>query len=210
MASYTVQQGDHLSGIAAKFGFRDFNTIWNHPSNAGLKQKRQDAHVLLPGDTIFVPDKGEKTVQAATGSVHNYKLKSKPLMLRLGLQDFDGQPIANADCELEIEGKTLKLKSNAKGLIETPVDPTARKGTLRVPTLQLEYPVMIGHLDPLEEDSGWQARLINLGYHAGAVGDPDQEQLGYAIEEFQCDQKLKVTGQLDAATKAKLKEIHGV
>ena len=32
----------------------------------------------------------------------------------------------------------------------------------------------------------------------------------YALEEFQCDQKLSVTGELDSATRAKLKELHGL
>jgi len=108
-----------------------------------------------------------------------------------------------------VEGTVYKLTSNGKGLIEKEVPPTAQKGVLKVPDLDLEMPVKIGHLDPHDEDPGWQGRLINLGYHPGPVGDDDTEQLGYSIEEFQCDNDLKVTGKLDGATKAKLKESHG-
>jgi hypothetical protein len=46
--SYTVRQGDHLSKIAKAFGFSDYHTIWDHPNNGDLKQKRQNPNVLLP------------------------------------------------------------------------------------------------------------------------------------------------------------------
>jgi hypothetical protein len=39
---HIVQQGEHLSGIAAKFGFSSFRTIWQHPENAELKKLRKD------------------------------------------------------------------------------------------------------------------------------------------------------------------------
>lgn len=209
MPSYTVQQGDHLSGIAQKFGFLDFNTIWKHPNNAELRSKRQEAHVLNPGDVLYIPDKEKKTVAVPTTKTHDFKVSRKRLMLRIVLKDFDEQPVADTECELEVEGNVFHLKSGKDGLIEAAIPVTAVKGSLKVPELGLELPLKIGFLDPPEEDSGWQARLINLGYHAGPVGDTDEEQLGYAIEEFQCDHKLPVTGELDAATRTKLKEAHG-
>jgi hypothetical protein len=70
-------------------------------------------------------------------------------------------------------------------------------------------PVKIGHLDPLDEETGWKARLINLGYYEGCLADPDGTRFQYAIEEFQCDQDVKVSGKLDDSTKAKLKQVHG-
>jgi len=101
------------------------------------------------------------------------------------------------------------MQSGGDGLIQADIPRTAQTGTLRIPLLELEYSIKIGHLDPIDEDSGWQARLINLGYHADPSGDTDQEQLRYAIEEFQCDHQLSVTGALDAETRAKLNELHG-
>jgi len=52
MPVHTVAQGEHLSGIAAKYGFQKVATIWEHPDNAGLKSKRKNPHILLPGDKI--------------------------------------------------------------------------------------------------------------------------------------------------------------
>jgi LysM domain len=56
-SNYKVRQGDHLSDIATALGFSSYETIWNHPKNAKLKQKRVNPNVLFPGDTLFIPDK---------------------------------------------------------------------------------------------------------------------------------------------------------
>jgi len=165
--------------------------------------------VLYPGDQLFIPDRNLKTVSVPTTKVHRFRTTVKPLLLRIVLKDFDDKPLANTPCELEVEGKSQKLTTDGKGQIEVKIPKTAQKGTLRVPSLDMEVPIKIGHLDPVEEDSGWQGRLINLGYHAGPVGDTDEELLRYAVEEFQCDHGLKVSGKLDTATLVKLKEVHG-
>ncbi len=203
-----VKQGEHLSRIAHQYGFADYRTIWEHPNNAALKNKRKNPNVLFPGDQVFIPDKQEKGESCATTKRHRFQVARPPLKLRIVVKDFDDQPVANTECELEVEGAVYKLKTNAQGLIEKEIPRTAERGKLTIPDLGIEHPVKIGHLDPSEEDSGWQARLINLGYHAGPVGDSN-EQIRAALEEFQCDHGLNVTGVLDAATKAKLEKIHG-
>lgn len=209
MPTYTIRQGDHLSRVALQYGFRDYKLIWDDPQNAALKQKRGNPNVLLPGDVVFIPPKLQKTETRATTDLHVFKLKTPKLMLRLVVRDFDNEPVANADCELEVEGRKYPLKTDGKGKIEQAIPATAENGVLRIPSLDLELPVKIGHLDPADEDSGWRQRLINLGYYAGGVEDAEEAKLRQAIEEFQCDHGLKVTGELDAATRAKLKDQHG-
>jgi hypothetical protein len=117
--------------------------------------------------------------------------------------------VAGAPCELEIDGTTYSLTSDGDGLVEQDVAATAEHGRFRVPSLDLDLPIKIGHLDPSDEESGWLGRLINLGYTDEALGTTDPRELQSDIEEFQCDFGLKVTGVLDEATKAKLKQIHG-
>lgn len=207
--SYVVKQGDHLSSIAQQFGFADYRTIWNHADNSALRQKRKDPHTLYPGDTIQIPDKRQKNVNIATTAVHKFRLKDAPLMLRLVVRDFDHQPLANTPCELEVEGTVYKLTSDGQGKIETKIPKTAQSGVLRIPELELEIPVKVGHLDPLDEEEGWRARLGNLGYHWEPLDGADEDAMRMAIEEFQCDHDVKVTGVLDDATRAKLKELHG-
>lgn len=145
----------------------------------------------------------------ATTKRHTFKLGKAPLKLRLVLRDFDNEPIADTECELEIEGAKYKLKTDADGLIEHDVEPTAEEGRLVVPSLDMEVPVKIGHLDPHDEETGWLGRLINLGYGGDRLGTTTEEDLRSDVEEFQCDRGLKVTGILDDATKAKLKDAHG-
>ena len=209
MPMYTVQEGDHLSAIAEKFGFRDFKTIWDDPQNADLKQSRTDAHILNPGDQLFIPDKQQKKAPASTGKATYFQVPAQSLELRLVLKDFDEQPAPGLACELEVEGAVQKLVSDDSGMIKAKIPRKAQTGTLRIPDLDLEMPLKIGHLDPPDQDHGWQARLINLGFYDGAVGSTDQERLGYAIEEFQCDHGLPVTGQLDDGTRAALLAAHG-
>lgn len=207
--AHTIQQAEHLSNIAAKYGFYDYLTIWDHPDNADLKKKRGNPHALLPGDVLQIPDKVEKNASCGTAKRHTFKIKRSPLKLRLVLRDFDNEPMADTDCELEIEGSRIPLKTDGDGLVETEVPPTAESGVLYVPSLDMEVAVRIGHLDPHDEESGWLGRLINLGYADDHLGSSSEEDLRSDIEEFQCDYELDVTGVLDAATKAKLKEVHG-
>jgi hypothetical protein len=50
-----------------------------------------------------------------------------------------------------------------------------------------------------------------MGYFAGRTGDDQADglRLHYALEQFQFDYKLEVTGEPDAATRTKLREVHG-
>ena len=206
---HTITQGEHISRIAAQYGFFDYHLIWDDAANAALKKKRVDPHALLPGDVLQIPDKRHTPVSKPTGALHRFKIVAPPLKLRLAVRDFDNVPVANVPCELEIEGATYPLTTDGNGLVEKDVAATAEHGRLRVPSLGIDLPIRIGHLDPADEESGWLGRLINLGYVDDALGTTDPRELQSDIEEFQCDFGLKVTGVLDDATKAKLKQIHG-
>src|SRR4051812_42384267 len=213
MIEHVVQQGEHVSQIANEYGFRDFRTIWENPSNADLRQLRDNPNVLFPGDIVHIPDKSQREDVAATGIVHLYSVKGQTLFLHLALKDFDNQPLADTDCELQIEGKSIQLTTDADGHIKTPISRTATEATLNfkdplVP-FDLTIPIKIGHLNPVEELSGQKARLSNLGYITRSLEDVDETIFSYTVQEFQCDLGLPVTGICDSATLAKLKELHG-
>ncbi len=195
--------------IVKKYNFGDSNAIWDLPENAELKELRKDPQTLLPGDKVFIPDKEVKEVDAPCETLHRFVRKKDKLMVRIKVTDFDGEAVKDTDCQLYIESNFFNLKTDAEGMIEHEVPPDAASGKLVIPSLNLEIPLLIGHLDPEDEGSGWKERLINLGYYWGTVDDNDELRLRYALEEFQCDYGLKESGEFDNATKAKLEEIHG-
>jgi hypothetical protein len=186
--------------------------VWNAPENDGLRRLRNNPNVLKPGDVLFIPERTLKTQSVPTDQTHRFIVKTDILKLRFVIHDFDNQPIPNLPTVLEVEGDPLERTTNSKGIIERPIPRTAQTGHLRIPKLGLDLPLAIGHLDPATEESGWRARLINLGYFRGAVDDDDEavrKLLTWALEEFQCDFGLHVSGEADAATLAKLEAIHG-
>jgi hypothetical protein len=215
MASeHTVEQGEHLSRIAKRYGFSDYRTIWDHPQNAALKQKRQNPNVLNPGDRLHIPDKEVREESRSTDQKHRFQVKSHRLTLRLVLEDIYEKPIANAPCELHVESEVHQLTTDGKGKIEQDIPATADNGRLIVKSKetaidQLVIPLKIGHLDPVAEVPGQKARLANLGYYLGAIDDRDDQELRLAVEEFQCEHALAVDGICGAQTQAKLKSVHG-
>lgn len=218
MSTHIVVQGEHLSGIAKKYGFTSYKPIWDHPQNAALKKERQNPNVIFPGDKVFIPEVRSKEVGRSTGQAHRFVLKSDKLQLRLVLEDLYEKPIDNAECELVIEGQTFKLKTDAKGKVEQQIAPDVHAATLtikdpRTPQNGITIPIRIGDMDPVDKVSGQKARLNNLGYFAGPIeGRTEQENQALflsAVEEFQCDHGLGVDGKCGAATQAKLKQVHG-
>lgn len=219
MATYhTVKQGEHLSRIAWQYGFTDYHVIWDHAENAALKQKRQNPHVLFPRDQLFIPDKQDKEVPGSTEQRHRFQVRQPTLKLRLVLEDMYEKPIANAPCELRVENQTQPMTTDSDGHIELSIPITAERAQLTIqdpqtPLTGVVMPIQIGHLNPVEEVSGQQARLNNLGYFAGPFEDQSQEESAdsfkSAIEEFQCDQGLVVDGICGPKTQAALKKAHG-
>jgi len=215
MAEYhTVEQGEYLGLIARHHGFASYTTIWNHDNNTDLRNLRQNPNILLPGDQVFIPDKLVKTAEAGSGKSTRFKVVLDKVLLRLKLDELFGQPLANVQCEIRVDGKTVKKTTDDSAIVEIEVTAAAQEAELVVKESgdRLEdvvIPIKIGHLDPVEEQTGQIARLNNLGYFAGPIDEVDEQFLRSAVEEFQCDEKLTVDGKCGPKTQAKLKAIHG-
>ena len=72
----------------------------------------------------------------------------------------------------------------------------------------MECELQFSWLDPLDEITGAQARLQNLGYYHGDLNGEMNDELQEALEMFQSDFGLPVTGELDDATKQKFLAEH--
>ena len=229
---YTVQQGDHLSRIAAQVGISDYNIIWDFPQNSRLKQLRQNPNVLFPGDMLVIPDRREKNEARGTDNTHRFQIKLPALKLRIRLENLYGKPLANQQYRLLLEGERRSGLTNGQGQLEQSITGKTDRVALQTQPFEgvqsvVEIPVKVGHLDPVTEVSGWLARLNNLGYNAGyeplpapspgqkaeqlfqQLPVPQRQRLQSAIEEFQCDNLLTVDGKCGASTQAKLKTAHG-
>lgn len=199
---YEIKAGDCMNSIAYEHGFL-WKTLWNHPQNADLKQKRADPNVLLEGDVVHIPDKREKQETGATEQRHRFKRKGVPARFRVRLLR-DDEPLANQPFELLVDGTSFKGTTGGNGLVDAPLVPNATEGVLNVgegadrQTFYLSF----GQINPLDTDSGVAGRLADLGYCV----EPD---LGPAVRAFQAKYKLPETGQIDDATRQKLKEVFG-
>ena len=209
MPTHTVKQGDTISSVAEQYGFAKWQTIWNHGSNAEIKAKRKNPHILFPGDSLFVPDKVDKADSAPTTKLNVFEVKLGKLELNLQVRDLNDKPVADAEVIIEVEGAVVPpAKTDGDGKTKSKIKRDAKKGNF-VLRGKVEAELKIGALDPVDEPSGQAARLNNLGYGAGNPESPDPETFRSAVEEFQCDNNIKVTGICDAATQAKLEAVHG-
>jgi hypothetical protein len=211
---HTVQQGEHVSSVAKKYGFTNYRVIWNHPNNAELKKKRQNPNVLFPGDRLFLPDRELRDESCSTDRRHRFKMRGPILKLQLILEDLLEKPIGNARCLLVLENEFRRVTTAADGRIEQVIPSDSHDAVLIIQDTQTPFnytniPIKIGNLDPVEEISGQQARLGNLGYFPGDGGGKDDQTFRSAVEEFQCDHSLRVDGICGPKTQVKLKQVHG-
>lgn len=213
----TVEQGDHLPALADEAGFSDWHTVWDAPENAELRGQRKDPGLLAPGDRVYIPDKlAGGGVQVATGSTTRFRVKVRLPKLRMEVRGFDGKPLGGADCTVSVDGAEVKVKTGGDGRIEIDLTPDARDAALTVDGTA--WSLRIGHLDPVDTDTGLWARLRNLGYlvdedsedgDAAPDAPPDPELLAFAIELFQRDHGLAIDGSDTASITAKLKDVYG-
>lgn len=210
MPNYTVKQGDCISSIAQRYGLF-WEKVWNHSKNAKLKEKREDPNVLYLGDVVFVPDKEEKEESCATDQRHRFRKKGVREILTLKFVDHDDQPRAGETYILNIDGNLNKGQLDAEGSCSVPIPPDSRNGsvTLGDPDEGEIYDLDLGHMDPITETAGVQARLYNLGYFESEADGRESPELAQAVEAFQLAHGLSTEKGMDDTTRQKLVEVHG-
>jgi hypothetical protein len=204
---YIVKQGDHLSRLAERFGFANFETIWLDPDNAPLRQLRREPNLLFPGDIVVIREKIQGSAAADTGGRHTFFVDTRPLHLRLRLLDFLGRPLDGKAVDVVIGSSRVALSTDGEGKVARIIPRSATEGRIEVNTAAAS--LLIGFLDPITERSGVLARLVNMGYLLDPSGDPDPGELELALEEFQADNGLNPSGQLDEQSRSALLDAYG-
>jgi hypothetical protein len=208
MAEYVVKQGDCISSIAEQHGFF-WQTLWEHPRNASLRAQGRDPNALRAGDVVFIPDKRVADYVRATGASHTFRVRGVPAKLRLRFC-VAGQPRANEPCAVEVDGRWTHTTTDGDGRLEVSIHPCAVRArvVLGEGASAETHEISLGHVDPVEELSGVQARLNNLGFRCDATGTLDAATVD-ALRAFQGVAGLAVTGEPDDATRAALCTRHG-
>jgi hypothetical protein len=211
--THDVVQGEYLALIALAYGFHDSNVIWDHPDNAELKARRRNPNVLLPGDRLAIPDRESGDIAATSGQVNPFVAGDDAPRLNVQFENASAKPLANREGPLTLGGKDaagafvrarpLTTSTDGNGLLQQEFKgPFADRAAATEADFQMlaqptapatDFRLLIGNLDPVDEASGQRARLDNLGYFAGYT-ENDRDQLEWATEEFQCDEKLKDRG----------------
>lgn len=210
MKRHQVKQGDCISSIAEENGFF-WETVWNHPDNKELKEKRKDPNILMPGDIVTIPEKRPKEVSEPTNQVHKFRLKNSPAKLTLRILK-DGEPRAGETFVLTIDGEEKERGTIASdGNIRISIPPTAQKGELTIGEGKDQeiYELNLGHLDPIDTITGVKARLNNIGFDCGKVNNKIDEQTLKAIKAFQgYINHPNPNGEVDQQTREVLEKLH--
>lgn len=211
---HTIMQGEHLSSIARQYGFANWRSIYYHPENLGFNRANPDPNVLRPGDDILIPDKDTGTEDCATNQRHVFVRKRPKVLLRVIVGDDQG-PFRNKRYTLSVGRRTQAGVTMQDGLVEQEIPADAECAELCIwladdPAAEVvTWPLKIGHLDPVNDITGIQARLNNLGFGCGPVDGNNGPKTKAAIRAFQAAHGLTVDGIAGRETQAKLKEIHG-
>jgi hypothetical protein len=199
MPFHDVKQGETLIALAVQNGLESWQEIVDAPENAELKKKRPDPGILLAGDKVFIPNRVMRHEASAVDAKHPFTISRPKAWLRLAVKDANGASLAGKKYELSVDSVITKGSVPAGGIIERAVPVDADEGTL---TIWLDdgtsevWSLRIGYMDPLDETSGVEARLANLGFDCG--------DLESSIRAFQERLGLEVTGTVNDALKEKL------
>jgi hypothetical protein len=201
MKDHKVQAGECMTSIADQYKFF-IDTLWDHPANKDLKAKRKDPTRLMAGDTVKIPDPRPRSLFAHTGQRFVVRLRGIPAKLRLQFLHPDGSPRAGEPWKLEFEDEKLEGTLTGWGMLEADVPPEVQSAqlTLGEGDDMSSFELQLGHLDPVEEVSGMQARLTALGYDCGGVSGKMDDATKEALKHFQGAHGLEETGDADEKT----------
>lgn len=126
-----------ITSIAAQYGFSP-KTLWEHPENKTLKEKRPNMNILQKGDEVFIPGKSVKWEMVQAEKQYTIKLEGIQSFINLQLLDSDRTSRPNATYLISITAKSGKTFPDRKGttdndgFINEPVPPDVDTATIIV------------------------------------------------------------------------------
>lgn len=202
-----TKKGDCFINICNHEGFY-WETVWNHPKNQKLRELRKKHNIIKKGDRVYIPDLEIQEFQVETERRHSFCLKSERVNFTLTLMDL-GLPRANENYILVVNGQFRTGTTDDNGTLTESIPPKVRNGRLLLGEKQEEITINFGYVDPIEEISGVQTRLQNLGFYEGEIDDELNEETIAAIAEFQRSVNLSGEGELNDETRQALVKANG-
>ena len=203
----TARDGDCFINICKQEGFL-WEKIWNHPRNQELREQRKKLNIIKRGDQIYICDLELKEYPAQTEQLHRFQVKSPKVKFSVTLLNL-GKPRANENYVLVVDGKYQNGCTDDEGKLSEMIPAKARRGLLLLGEKKEEITINFGYIDPIDEISGIQRRLQNLGFYEGEIGDELNPETTAAIADFQHSEMLSGEGELNEETRQKLVEVHG-
>jgi N-acetylmuramoyl-L-alanine amidase len=203
---HTATGGDSVESVAYANG-HFWETVWNDPANGPLRQRRDDPNILEEGDVLTVPDLRIKEVSKPTDQKYRFRRKGVPSKIEVRLTIHDGEPRPGVPYTVTMGKRKLSGSSDGEGWIRFGVMPDIKRGTITLATGET-YEFEVGSVRPAAILKGVQGRLRNLAYFHGAIDGEMSDDLAEAIERYQRDRKLQVTGKADDVASV-LEEEHG-
>jgi hypothetical protein len=214
MMPYIVRQGDTVASIVARRAVGvDPNSVWTHPTNKALHDRRSDPSILSPGDVLYLPDAARdwRSLHVGTTNAFTAIVVTQPVSIVLGGEE----PLANEPYLARILGLDVRGTTGPDGSLAIDVPIHCNSFVLELLNRGTAHTVLVGHLDPHTEPSGVRQRLSNLGYgslialHLPALGIDQVSCDRLHLLSFQLAQGLPATGDLDPATSDALNKAHG-
>lgn len=210
---HAVVQGECTSKLADRYGFFP-DTVWNWPANAALKALRRDKNILSPGDQLVIPARRRKSISVDAGALYTLRRLGVPELLRIRFLRH-GRPRKRVEYLVSfvaIDGQIIADKAGVtdrNGMFVESVPPMITRADITLFSAHGEelHQFHIGHLDPIDMPDGVRKRLRNLGYACGPDSAEHDDALRKAVREFQTDRGLEVSGDIDDASRDKLRAI---
>lgn len=213
-ASRKVKSGESAELIVWSAGLEDFKAVWGSGDNAQLRQRRPDPNILMPGDTLVLPDAKPTVHELATGARHRVVVHVPRKELRLRVLAHKDTPLANAPYRLVLDDQPEPREgtTDGDGLLKEKVRIDVTGAVLEID--ERRFRLRLNYINPFPSDekdsaSGVSSRLAALGYESGAATKASSPALMAAVALYQSDAGIEATGKLDAATQQQLEQDFG-
>jgi hypothetical protein len=170
-----------------------------------FKVKNRQAKFKLT--LVQQPKDASKAQTAAAAAAEDWKFTEQ------ARAEAKPEAMTNVPYELQADGNLVaKGFTDGSGNLSAPVAPNAQSGLLILNkgqpdewTIELHFREMA----PLTEPAGVGRRLYNLGFACSTTATDITQDISEAIRRFRAREGLPAGGDLDDATRNKLKDVYG-